>query len=730
MRKPEAITGTFPNYRDDWDPEQLKELENATDDEAQEDGSDTEFTQADAKRAAEDEKNEDEEEDSDDDYVQSDDEAAEEDGYDSAASTLKGEAAGKRPPKSPEEVQAEQRLATMLNLSYPDEFKEMRRNLGYLYPCLANNPTDEQAVRMAYKRINFPERCAPDELSEIVREAVRLARDIDMPNEVVQEVFAELSKHNGGRLVTASRRITTLFAIVCMVRQVVKLPEYKRAAVFGNGFSNGEAAVPLGEAYATDTPMDSAMAHGRADVEGRFNAMANKVEVLGLLFGTLANMGDDAAVQAALHSASRSKYDRSRYDETRHRNTRGRMHDNGVVTVALHVVQRQGAPEYTDRGVAALAAQYGSAATPFHTAYPPCNRLREPPPKLTQCKRAKYAAANHAAREADAPRRLVVTHRNETIVRTPDGINMAPGELMKALRGLVEAKGTKLHAHLAQAVPSLEKHGFESAGKEVYLAAYKDGRPVRLGRKKKKARNCGQELWPSGDASCPVGKWLSMDLVHEQEVANATFQPWLAFTPGVWDFYLLVGATPKDDVLVHNKVRQRLREKHIEGTVKVALKQAEDEWRKSKSARPGCRKQKLTSQEKVELDRHLEEKKKLAILSAKSDKEYQSIKEEKALVQFPLGKNQWPLDHPVMESYGSLSFHESRLPAHLVSKRKRDRISARAAAVAQRAVWNKKADEWFRGCAQNAHAAAAHPDNGADVAQARERFAANATAAE
>jgi len=758
-----------PDYRDDWKEEERDQLDGATDDEAEpaEDVSDPEFTRADAARAAR--EAEADEDDDDDEYAESDDDEAAEDGYDSADSELAGEAGEKRPRKSPEELQAEETLAGKLGLGYPVQFRAMRRNLGYLYPCVAGEWVKRSAsVRMAFDRIAFPEPIEPAERDQIIAEATRLAQRITMPNEVVQEVFAELSKHNGGRLVTAARHITTLFAIVCMVRQVVKLPEYKRAGsvqalgfaalleVFGNGFSNGEAAVPLGEAYVTDTPLDSAMAHARADVVDRFEAMDNKLEVLGLLFGTLANMGDDAAgqaVQAALRSVARPKYDRSRYDKAPVKGARAICHENGLVKIALHVVQRQGGPDYTDRGVAALAAQYGGAATPFHAAYPPCDRLREPLPKLTAAQadeawdaaytddgfdqgvyvreRARFAAVNRAAREAEAPRRLVVTHRNETTVRTPDGVNTGPAELMGALRGLVEDEGTKLHAHLAQAVPALKK-GFKCAGEQVYLAAYKDGKRVRFGKSKKGARNidlnlCATHHYYNHE---PAGKWLSLDKVHAEETTDVLFQPWLAFTPGVWDVYLLVGSAPKgEEVLEHNKCRQRVREAHIADKVATTRKLREDDWRARKATRPGTKKRKLNPAEERELERYLNEKESLATWSAQCDQVYQDISKKRATVRYGRYQGVYPADHPWMEPHARPPWHMANLPEHAWPRRTREAIAERRAALAQREAWNKKADEWFRGRAQHAHAVAAHPDHGADVAQAEASFAANAAAA-
>lgn len=769
-RRAKRAVAQNQNYLDDWKEEERDQLDGATDDEAEqaEDVGDPEFTRADAARAAREAKaDEDDADDDDDEYAASDDDEAADDGYDSAGSELAGEAGEKRPRKSPEELQAEETLAAKLGLGYPVQFRAMRRNLGYLYACVAGDLTIGQSVRMAFERIAFPEPIEPAERDQIIAEATRLAQRITMPNEVVQEAFAELSKHNGGRLVTAARHITTLFAIVCMVRQVVKLPEYKRAGsvqalgfaalleVFGNGFSNGEAAVPLGEAYVTDTPMDSAMAHARADVVDRFNAMDNKLEVLGLLFGTLANMGDDAAgqaVQAALRSAARAKYDRSRYDKTPVKGARAICHENGLVKLALHVVQRQGAPDYTDRGVAALAAQYGGAATPFHTAYPPCDRLREPLPELTRAQadeawaaaetddgfdrgvyvseRARFAAANRAAREAEAPRRLVVTHRNETTVRTPDGVNTGPAELMGALRGLVEDEGTKLHAHLARAVPKLKAGGFHCAGEQVYLAAYKDGKRVRFGKSKKNARNADLALAGRLRHYGPAGKWLSLDKVAEAEVADALFQPWLAFEPGVWDVYLLVGSAPKEEVLEHDKLRQRKREDYIAAKVAMAREVREGEWRARKATRPGTKKRKLNPAEERELERYLNEKESLATWSAQCDREYQDIKKERAFVQYSSwDKGVYPLDHPEMEERARPPWHMANLPEDQWPRRTREAVAERKAALAQREVWNKKADEWFRGRAQHAHAVAAHPDHGADVAQAGASFAANATAA-
>ena len=757
-----------PDYRDDWKEEERDQLDGATDDEAEqvEDAGDPEFTRADAARAAR--EAEADEDDDDDAYAESDDDEAADDGYDSAGSELAGEAGERRPRKSPEELQAEETLAGKLGLAYPAQFRAMRRNLGYLYACVAGGLTPAQAVRMAYDRITFPEPIEPAERDAIVLEAVRLARGITMPNEVVQEVFAELSRHNGGRLVTAARHITTLFAIVCMVRQVVKLPEYKRAGsvqalgfaalleVFGNGFSNGEAAVPLGEAYVTDTPVDSAMAHGRADVVDRFEAMDNKLEVLGLLFGTLANMGDDAtgqAVQAALRSASRPKYDRSRYDKTPVKGARAICHENGLVKLALHVVQRQGAPDYTDRGVAALAAQYGG--TPFNTPYPPCDRLREPLPKLTRAQedaasdaawardaeggtvfyqdvfvreRARFAAENRAAREAEAPRRLVVTHRNETTVRTPDGVECMGRSLLGALRGLVEDEGTKLHAHLAWAVPALKQKGFHCAGEQVYLAAYKDGKRVRFGKSKKNARNADLQLAGRRMDYGPAGKWLSLDRVAEEEFADALFQPWLAYTPGVWDIYLLVGSAPKEEVLEHDKLRQRKREEYIADKVAMAREVREGEWRARKATRPGTKKRKLNPAEERELERYLNEKESLATWSAQCDQAYQDIKKDRAMVRYSPNYSAYPLDHPSMEFRARPPWHMAGLPEDMWPTRTREAIAERAAALAQRAAWNKKADEWFRGRAQHAHAVAAHPDHGADVAQAEASFAANAAA--
>ena len=105
------------------------------------------------------------------------------------------------------------------------------------------------------------------------------------------------------------------------------------------------------------------------------------------------------------------------------------------------------------------------------------------------------------------------------------------------------------------------------------------------------------------------------------------------------------------------------------------------------------------------------------------------ISKKRAMVRYStLGGGVYPLDHPKMEHRARPPWHMVNLPEHAWPRRTREAIAERTAALAQRAVWDKKADEWFRGRAQHAHAVAAHPDHGADVAQAGASFAANAAA--
>ena len=162
---------------------------------------------------------------------------------------------------------------------------------------------------------------------------------------------------------------------------------------------------------------------------------------------------------------------------------------------------------------------------------------------------------------------------------------------------------------------------FYHAGEQVYLAAYKDGKRVRFGKSKKGARNLDMDTtfyYPYNHD--PAGKWLSLDCVHAEEVTNALFQPWLAFTPGVWDFYLLVGSAPKEELLEHNKFRQHLRDVHIAETVATTRKLREGDWRARKATRPGTKKRKLNPAEERELERYLNEKESLATWSAQCDR--------------------------------------------------------------------------------------------------------------
>ena len=784
MMRPKRACAESVDYTDDNNKEQVGSLDSDGSESGDESdsGSDQEFDQAQVDQAAvaeqeEEEEAEGEEEDASD-WAESDDDEPADDGYNSADSELAGEAA-KRPPKSAEELQAEKGLAVTLGLSYPVELKAARRNVSYLYACLAADLSEEQAVRMAYDRIAFPERPTDQERDAIVREAARLAVDIEMPNQVVQETFAALAEHNKGRLVTGARRIKTLVAIVCMVRQVIKLPEYKRAGsvqalgfailveAFGNGFSNGEAAVPLGEAYVTDTPLDSAMAHGRADVVGRFNAMDNKVEVLQMLFGTLANLGEDAdtraAVQAAVRSASRPKYDRSRFDKTPTKGMRAYNAENGLVTVAVHVLAREGPAGYSDAGTRALERKYGALGTPFHASYPPCTRFAEAPPDATQeqCDRArrkatrpdhtldqarywrevgKCAEANLAARHARAPPKLVVTHRNEITIAVP-GVDEECGEaLMAAADKLVTDTTTELGAFLAEAVPGMQGGGLVHGHAHVHLAVIKNGGRLRLGKTTRRGRNVCSSLRKSrSGASETAAMWVTLCAVMEDEVTDVCFPPWHAYTPGTWDLYVLIGETPKDRI-AHCLVRNRLQKEHLSQAGNQALGPAEDEWRLAHGRRlkNGTRhkKRKCSPEEQVALKEAKEKAAEAAKTKARKSAEYRKIGKEPVYVYYAghgcsRSGSVWPIDHP--QSGYAQTATAPLVRNYMESDYNWARRQARRAkyddAVAQRAAWKTKSDEWFKGRAHQEHAAAAAPD-GADAAQAEASFAANAAAAE
>ena len=783
MMRPKRACAESVDYTDDNNKEQIGSLDSDGSESGDESdgGSDGEFDQAQAEQAALEEQAEEEEAEGEEeeasDWAASDDDEPADDGYDSAASELAGEAA-KRPPKSAEELQAEKELAVTLNLSYPEEFRAMRRNLGYLYSCIAADLSEEQAVRMAYGRIAFPERPTDAERDAIVREAARLAEGIEMPNQVVQETFAALAAHNKGRLVTGARRITTLVAIVCMVRQVIKLPEYKRAGsvqalgfaalleVFGNGFSNGEAAVPLGEAYVTDTPMDSAMAHGRADVVDRFNAMENKVEVLQMLFGTLANLGDDAetraAVQAAVRSASRPKYDRSRFDKTPTKGARAYNAENGLVTVSVHVLAREGPAGYSDAGTRALERKHGALATPFHASYPPCTRFAEVAPDATQeqCDRArrkatrpdgtmdntrywrevsKYAEANLAARHAKAPPKLVVTHRNEITIAVP-GVDEKCGEaLIAAADKLVTDQTTKLGAFLAEAVPEMPWNGLSRGHAQVHLAVIKNGGRLRLGKTTRRGRNVSPSLRKSGSgASETAATWVTLCAAQEDEVTNVCFPPWHAYTPGTWDLYVLIGAPPKDRI-AHCLVRKRLQEDHLSRAKSMAYAPAEDAWRLAHGRRlkSGKRhkKRKCTGEEQEALKAAKDKAAEAAHEKARKSAAYRNIRKEPVLVHYAghghsRSGSVWPIDHP-RSGYAPAGPPAPLVRGYMESDYNWARRQALRAKyddqVAQRAAWKTKADEWFKGRAHQARAVAATPD-GADAAQAEASFAANATA--
>jgi hypothetical protein len=784
MMRPKRACAESVDYTDDNNKEQVGSLDSDGSESGDESdgGSDQEFDQAQADQAAvaeqeEEEEAEGEEEDASD-WAESDDDEPADDGYNSADSELAGEAA-KRPPKSAEELQAEKELAVTLNLSYPEEFRAMRRNLGYLYSCIAADLSSEQAVRMAYDRIAFPERPTDQERDAIVREAARLAGGIEMPNQVVQETFAALAEHNKGRLVTGARRITTLVAIVCMVRQVIKLPEYKRAGsvqalgfaalleAFGNGFSNGEAAVPLGEAYVTDTPLDSAMAHGRADVVGRFNAMENKVEVLQMLFGTLANLGDDAdtraAVQAAVRSASRPKYDRSRFDKTPTKGARAYNAENGLVTVAVHVLAREGPAGYADAGTRALERKYGALATPFHASYPQCTRFAEVPPEATQaqCDRArrkatrpdgtiddarywrevgKYAEANLAARHAAAPPKLVVTHRNEITFAVP-GVDEECGEaLMTAADKLVTDPTTKLGAFLAVAVPGMPRNRLAHGHAQVHLAVIKNGGRLRLGKGSRRGRNVCPRLRPRRfyDSAKTAATWVSLGGVIEDEVTSACFPPWHAYTPGTWDLYVLIGTAPKDRI-VHAALRGGRQQEYLAQSEALARGPAEDAWRLAHGRRLKSGKQhkkrKCSPEEQVALKEAMDKAAAAAKQKALRTRTYRDIVLEPLCVYYPghgysRSGSVWPIDHAKTAGAASLApLVRNYMESDYNWARRQARRAKYDAQVAQRAAWKTKSDEWFKGRAHQARAVAATPD-GADAAQAEASFAANVAATE
>lgn len=785
MMRPKRACAASVDYTDDNNKEQIGSLDSDGSESGDESdcGSDREFDQAQVDRAVVEEQEEEEEAEGEEedasDWAESDDDEPADDGYNSADSELAGEAA-KRPPKSAEELQAEKELAVRLGLSYPEEFRAMRRNLGYLYACLAADLSEEQAVRLAYERIAFPERPTDQERDAIVREAARLAVDIEMPNQVVQETFAALAEHNKGRLVTGARRIKTLVAIVCMVRQVIKLPEYKRAGsvqalgfailvdVFGNGFSNGEAAVPLGEAYVTDTPLDSAMAHGRADVVARFNAMENKVEVLQMLFGTLANLGDDAdtraAMQAAVRSASRPKYDRSLFDKTPTKGVRAYNEENGLVTVAVHVLVREGPAGYSDAGKRALESKYGALATPFHASYPQCTRFAEVPPEATQAQRDKarrkatrsdgtiddarywaevnkYAKANVDARHAAAPPKLVVTHRNEVTLAVP-GVEEECGEaLIAAAHKLVTDTTTKLGAFLAVAVPGMPRNGLDHGHAQVHLAVIKNGGRLRLGKGSRRGRNVCPRLRPRRfyESAETAATWVSLHGVLEDEVTSVCFPPWHAYTPGTWDLYLLVGTAPKDRI-VHAALRAGHQQEYLEQSEALARGPAEDAWRRAhgrrlKSGRQQ-KKRKCSPEEKVALNAAMDKAAAEAKEKTLRTSAYRDILNDPLCVWYAghghsRSGSVWPIDH-----LKSLGVGASGPPGPLVrndwetdySWARRQAWRAKYdAQVAQRAAWKAKSDEWFKGRAHQEHAAAAAPD-GADAAQAEASFAATAAA--
>jgi len=785
MMRPKRACAESVDYTDDNNKEQVGSLDSDGSESGDESdgGSDREFDQAQVDQAAVEEQEEEAEAEGEEegasDWVESDDDdEPNDDGYNSADSELAGEAA-KRPPKSAEELQAEKELAVTLGLSYPEEFRAMRRNLGYLYSCIAADLSEEQAVRMAYERIAFPERPTDQERDAIVREAARLAVGIEMPNQVVQETFAALAEHNKGRLVTGARRITTLVAIVCMVRQVIKLPEYKRAGsvqalgfaalleVFGNGFSNGEAAVPLGEAYVTDTPLDSAMAHGRADVVGRFNAMENKVEVLQMLFGTLANLGDDAdtraAMQAAVRSASRPKYDRSRFDKTPTKGARAYNAENGLVTVAVHVLAREGPAGYADAGTRALSSAYGALATPFHASYPQCTRFAEVAPDATQEQHdrarrkatrpdgtmdnarywagvGKYAEANLAARHAAAPPKLVVTHRNEITLAVP-GVDEDCGEaLMAAAHKLVTDTTTKLGAFLAVAVPGMPRNGLDHGHRYVHLAVIKNGGRLRLGKGSRRGRNVCFRLRPRRfyDSAETAATWVSLNGVLEDEVTSVCFPPWHAYTPGTWDLYLLVGTAPKDRI-VHAALRAGRQEEYLAQSASLARGPAEDAWRRANGRRLKSGKQQKKRKCSPEEQVALKEAKDKAVAEAKEKtlrtSAYRDILNDPVCVWYAghghsRSGSVWPIDHVKTAGAAPLApLVRDSWETDYTWARRQARRAKYDAQVAQRAVWKTKSDEWFKGRAHQARAVAATPD-GADAAQAEASFAANVAAAE
>ena len=286
----------------------------------------------------------------------------------------------------------------------------------------------------------------------------------------------------------------------------------------------------------------------------------------------------------------------------------------------------------------------------------------------------------------------------------------------------------------------MSRDGLNNGQAHVHLAVIKNGGRLRLGKGSRRGRNVCPRLRPrhSHLSAETAATWVSLCGALKAEVTSVCFPPWHAYTPGTWDLYVLIGTAPKDRI-VHAHVRAGHQRDYLEQSAALARGPAEDAWRLANGRRLKSGKQhkkrKCSPEEQVALKAAVDQAEAVAKEKALRTSAYQGIWSGPLCVYYA-GKGHsrsgsvWPIDHENTAGAASLApLVRNSWEADHTWARRQARRAKYDAAVAQRAAWKTKSDEWFKGRAHQARAAAAAPD-GADAAQAEASFAANAAAME
>lgn len=306
----------------------------------------------------------------------------------------------KKKPKSPAEVAAEQQVALGIGVSYPEGFKETRKDIRYAYTACSRGG-DVEGVAYALNRLVPTELPLSDQdRATVVRMAAQCAEGVRFPKQYLANTFEPLTKFNGGSFTKTWMNINTLWAICLGVQAAEDLSEFRTKgsaqaqgleAVLGIAGLYGDVVSILTAQHADETPEESTLTASQKIVE-KLNALTD-AELVSTLYSNLAGFKKRSL---ALPGAQplKTAYDFSHMDTTKIKGYQEVAKHKGVITVSVTLLHRN---DPADEYCKFLTTTYGDVAAVDATNYKHCRGFRDSAFKATKTQEdlAKTQAANN-----------------------------------------------------------------------------------------------------------------------------------------------------------------------------------------------------------------------------------------------------------------------------------------------------------------------------------------------